>query len=345
MLDESDRVLRVRRLTLVGPIALAAIALIAFAVLVAGGFGGGRTIRVGDDVGTVIAAAFAAFTCWLAARAHGGRNRLFWSLLAAAALAWTFGELIWGVYDLAAHAATPGITSPADVGYLSAVLLAFLALLAHPGNRADGATRGREVLDGVILAVALLFLGWTFVLREVWAAGRLGSGAGVVSLAYPVGDVVIVYLVIRAMRLLRGRDRIATAWILFGLLAISLSDSGYTYLTVVHHYETGSLLDIGWVAGYLGLALAGWYGRQSTGVVRHRPSVSEPAIGLLAPFLPILLALGVVTFRAETAGQIDRPSLVLAFVLTGSVVLRQALVVVGRASDGMPNLPQAGDAS
>ena len=51
------------------------------------------------------------------------------------------------------------------------------------------------------------------------------------AIAYPFGDVVIIFFIVLAIRGMTGGDRLALWCLLGGLLAIALSDSAYTYLT------------------------------------------------------------------------------------------------------------------
>lgn len=300
-----------------------------FALWLGMSLGGPNATRDFDDLATVGVAAAAAISCGVAARHHDGKARRFWRLLAAALVAWTFGEAAWAYYDFALGGNVP-VPSYADIGYIGAIPLAVAALLAHPGNYGSRRMRVRAALDGFVLATALLFLSWTFVLSTVWGDSDVTTGAGLVTLSYPFGDVLIVFLLIRALRWLEGPDRLAFSWILVGLLAMSLSDSGYTYLTAVRGYQTGNLIDIGWFAGYLAIAVGGWYGRQPSRAPRRATSTTT-TLGLLTPFLPLLLALGVLTVMAQLGKPIDRMSLVLAFALTGSVLIRQTILILAPA--------------
>jgi hypothetical protein len=88
--------------------------------------------------------------------------------------------------------------------------------------------------------------------------------------------------------------RFALRCVLGGLLAVAVADSTYAYLSEVGSYATGQLFDTGWVAAYLGIALGAF--RSGAEVVEvaddSRPS---PVRSLVVPFLPVLLALGVLT--------------------------------------------------
>lgn len=305
--------------------AVAIIAVCVFALWVTFSFGGSTATRNFDDLTTVVAAAAGAVTCMLAARRNEGRSRMFWLLLGVASALWAFGEGAWGFYDIVLGRDVP-VPSYADIGYLGAIPVALAALMVHPGHEGSRQRRLRTGLDAVILAAALLFLSSTFILHAVGADTDLHSAAGLVTIAYPLGDVLMLFVLLRAVRWLNGPDRLAMACILAGLLAMTLSDSGYTYLTAARGYETGSWIDTGWIVGYLGLALGGWYGRRPAAVTERVPSANATTVTMVVPYLLPLASLTVLTVRAQLGQHVDRFSLALAFVLTGSVLIRQVLV-------------------
>ncbi|HKH88986.1 MAG TPA: hypothetical protein VKA05_09180, partial [Acidimicrobiales bacterium] len=250
-------------------------------------------MRTFDDVATPLAALTAAVLCLRAGLTHTAGLRRFWLLLGAASAAWTVAEVIWAVYDLVLHLPVP-IPSWADLGYLSAIPLAVAALLSHPAMRADRKRSARATYDGIVVAVALLFLSWSFVLGPMWRHSDLTSLGGIVAIAYPFGDIVMIFLVLRVVRAMTTGDRFALGCVLAGLLAMALADSTYAYLTTLGTYATGQLVDTGWVAGYLGLALGAFCSTSAEVevAVEVTPSATKT---LVVAFLPILLALGVLT--------------------------------------------------
>src|SRR5665811_1954812 len=171
----------------------------------------------------------------------------------AATAFWTFAEIVWGYYALVLDVEVP-VPSWADVGYLSAIPLAVAALVVHPATRGSGTRKARWVFDGLVVATALLFLSWTLVLGPLWRSTDLSTWTGIVSLAYPFGDVVIVFFIVLAIRGMTGENRLSLWCLLAGLLAMALSDSTFTYLTEVAKYTSGSVIDTGWVVAYLGIA-------------------------------------------------------------------------------------------
>jgi hypothetical protein len=291
------------------------------------GLGGDAVVLVVDDLATFLAAAAATLACAVAARRHVGRLRRFWLLLAAGAGAFTIAEGVWGWYELVLDQSVP-VPSYADLGYLGAIPLVVAALVTHPSER-HATSRALAAVDAAALATSLLFLSWIFILQPIAGAHPLTTAQGVVSIAYPFGDAVILFLLIRTLWCLDGPARAPMAWIMFGLLAMSLSDSGYTYATLVKAYATGGIVDIGWFVSYLGIALGGWYGaRQRTSPPRARTQRTSTA-ALLTPYLPLFIALGVVGVRTSLGTPIDQTSRTLAYALAGLVLLRQLIRAVG----------------
>jgi hypothetical protein len=224
----------------------------AFAVWIGAGVGGSTVVVYVDDLATAGAALLAAGLCALAARRHTGRLRLVWTLFAAACAAWTIGESAWAAYELSGDVP---VSSWADVAYLAALPLAAAALLVHPALQGRVLARSRSLVDGLLLAAGVFFLGWALVLEPVGRTADLGSVDGLVTLAYPLGDVVIVFLVVLVIRGLTDVHRLDLWCVLGGLMAITCSDAVYSYLAGVEDFATGGVIDTGWFTGYLAIGL------------------------------------------------------------------------------------------
>jgi hypothetical protein len=108
---------------------------------------------------------------------------------------------------------------------------------------------------------------------------------------------------------------------------MAISDSTYTYLTNVANYTSGRLIDTGWVAAYLGIALAAFSSR-SRGAVVSRAELSRPSLAsLISPLLPVLLALSVAAVEIRLGHHLDRAAWLMAFGLIALVLVRQAMLV------------------
>ncbi|HEU5372753.1 MAG TPA: hypothetical protein VFU51_10235 [Gaiellaceae bacterium] len=306
--------------------ALVVVLSVMFGVWAGGDLGGRSVVRYFDDLATVAAALAAAVLCARAARSHADGVRPFWWLMAAACGAWTLGEGVWGWYDLV-RGSVPE-SSWADVGYLAALPLGAAALLVHPALHGRTVGRVRSLVDGLVLATAVLFVGWLAVLEPLRRSVDLTSRDGLVTISYPIGDVVIVFLVILVMRGITSRDRADLWCLLAGLLMITCSDAGYTYLSSVRDYASGGLIDTGWFAGYLAIGLGAALRSRSFAVQPGRTSSALTPAALVAPFLPMLAALSLLAIRLESGHPLDRVSLTVAFMLVGLVLVRQALLLI-----------------
>ncbi len=298
---------------------------VAFGVWVGQGLGGTGAALYVDDIATAVAALAAASFCLRAALKHDGRLRLFWGLLAGACTAWLAGESAWAAYDLGSGAVP--VPSWADAGYLAALPLVAAALLVHPALHGRTIGKTRSVIDGLVLAASLFFVAWAVVLEPLHRTADLASLAGSVTLAYPLGDVVIVFLVVLVVRGTTSSDRRDLWFLLAGLLLITVSDVVYSYLTDVRDFSSGSVIDTGWFAGYLALALGGLLSRSQT-TERSAAAPSLTPAAMAAPFLAVLGALLLLTAKLELGRTLDRTTLTAAFTLIGLVLVRQALLVI-----------------
>ncbi|MGA2322119.1 MAG: hypothetical protein ABSG95_15525 [Solirubrobacteraceae bacterium] len=289
--------------------------------------GGARVTLWVDDGFTPLAALIACVLCFRARGRHSGRMRVFWSLLAGATGLWTLAEVIWGYYALILNVEVPAI-SWADVGYLSAIPVTVAALVAHPATGGGGTRKARWVSDGLVVATALLFLSWTLVLGPLWRSADLTTWTGVVALAYPFGDVVIVFFIVLAIRGMTGTDRLSLWCLLAALLVMALSDSTYTYLTEVGNYTSGDPIDIGWIAAYLGIALAAFSSQSSSAVVARAEQPRPSLASLISPLLPVLLALTVAAVEIRLGHHLDHAAWLMAFGLIALVLARQGLMVL-----------------
>jgi len=295
--------------------------------------GGARATLWVDDVATPLAALIACVLCFRARARHSGRMRLFWLLLGLAMASWTLAEVVWGYYALILNMEVP-VPSWADLGYLSAIPLAVAALVVHPATRGSGTRKARWVFDGLVVATALMFLSWTLVLGPLWRSADLSTWTGVVTLAYPFGDVVIVFFIVLAIRGMTGGDRLSLWCLLAALLVMALSDSTFTYLTEVAKYASGDVIDTGWVAAYLGIALAAFSSRPSSAVVPREEHSSPSLASLISPLLPVLLALTVAAVEIRLGHHLGHAAWLMALGLIALVLARQGLMVLELLASG-----------
>jgi two-component system cell cycle response regulator len=166
----------------------------------------------------------AGLACLLKA-AGGGRERGAWLAIAAAVLCWGASEIYWtAVLD---GDPTPPYPSPADVGYLAFYPLAATGLYLLVRARAEELD-WRLWMDGLIAALGTAALGAALIFEFV-AARTTGSAIQqATTLAYPLGDVLMLALVVGIVALTRWRPGHTWSLLLVGLAALVVADVAYT---------------------------------------------------------------------------------------------------------------------
>ncbi len=226
-----------------------------------------------------------------------------WKLLGVSALSWGSGQAAWTWYESVLGREVP-FPSLADVGYLAAVPLAAAALLSLPFAARGLAGRVRQVLDGLMIAASLLLISWVLVLKTLFQAGADNAGSQAISLAYPIGDIVVgtivLFMLTRARRA-HGATDIPLSLLGGGLVAWAVADSGFVYLTASGSYSSGALIDAGWFLGYILILLAAR--KPTADLVAEEPQAADhleghaatSQVGLLLPYLAVAGSLAVST--------------------------------------------------
>lgn len=166
----------------------------------------------------------AGFACLVRARA-GRQERRAWLALAAAIFAWAAGEIYWTLY-IEGNASAP-YPSPADVGYLAFYPLAIAGLYLLVRARAHELDP-RLWMDGLIAALGTGALGAALIFEFV-ADRTSGSNLQVATtLAYPLGDILLLSLVVGVIALTRWRPGRTWSLLLAGLATMAVADVAFT---------------------------------------------------------------------------------------------------------------------
>jgi two-component system sensor histidine kinase/response regulator len=320
--------------------AAAALVSVAFVVWTALRIGGDTTTIALDDIGEAVAALIAAASCGLAAFRTSHRTRLAWAFFALSAASWGIGEVIWSIYEVGMGVSVP-FPSAADAGFLLAIPFAVAGIFGFTSAPNRLATRGEAVLAGAIVALSLVFVAWAVGLSKVYDASSASPAAQLIGLAYPVGDIVTITVLVLALRRARRTEVGRLLLLLGGLGATALSNSAFAYLTANGSYSAiGSVLDAGWVVGYLMIALAPLWPTVDT---EHAKAEGPIELWQLALPWVAVFAASVTAIRLATADMVlDRFATVLAgsigLLLVGSQVLshRDSLSLL-RKSHGAEN--------
>lgn len=287
---------------------------------------GSRTLVLAvDNLAQLGAAVLGCVMCALAARSAPLGRRLPWAFTSVGVGCWAAGQAVWTWLELVRGSEAP-FPSAADAGFLAFPVVAGAGLslwVAYAGTRARAV---RDLMDGFVIAGSLLLISWGSALGAVYEAGG-GALELSLSLAYPVGDVVMATVAVLAMARVTGTERGTLVLVAAGVLCLAIADSAYVQLESMGGYASGNLISAGWVTGFLLIAAAGWSAVEPAPPTDGPFSVSVPS--LLLPYVPVLVAVAFLGWRVERSpGGVSGPEVVLAVLLCGLVLLRQLLVLL-----------------
>jgi diguanylate cyclase len=289
--------------------------------------GGAKLTTAVDDFSEAGAAFIGAGLClWTAAQTRGRRRR-GWLYLGLSALSWGLGQCVWTFLEVAKSEPSP-FPSPADIGFLVAIPFGVAAVLRFfPLTRTD--SRFRAAMDGAILAVALFFISWLLILKPIVQGAGVNVFNTALSLAYPLGDIVILVILGHAVSRSRELDR-PLVFVGLGFLFLTLSDSTFTYLSWLGNFNS-NVIDAGWVLGFL---LFGVAGLRSMVEEERKFKARSTRLRAALPYVPLLLAAGVAGIFTVTARDMGRTASLLFGALIVLVLARQfsALNDVSRLS-------------
>lgn len=270
-----------------------------------------------DAVYTVVGVGSTGCLLWGVA-SNRPAERLGWYLIAAANLCFITGDGILDFYDVALHTAAP-FPSIADALYLLGYPFLFAGvfrvrcLRATPGSRESKA-------DAAMVCVGALALSWQFLMGSYAHDGTLSGFGKFVTMAYPIMDLGVLFIIIQSM--IAGATRRASDTLL-SLAVVLMLAADFSYdLLVLHSADSGSSpVDGLFLANYIVLAAAALHPSmaRATPSMQGRPAprfwwALVAAAGFVSP---VVLLVG-----SLTGAQVDVP--VLA---TTSIVLFTLAVV------------------
>jgi diguanylate cyclase (GGDEF)-like protein len=202
----------------------------------------------------------AGLACLLKARG-AGRERGAWMALAAAVLCWAASEIYWTAVLVSDP--SPPYPSPADIGYLAFYPLAAAGVLLLVRARARELD-WRLWMDGLIAALGTAALGAALIFEFV-ADRATGSTVQVVTtLAYPVGDILMLALVVGVVALTRWRPGRTWSLLLAGLAALVVADVGYTLQSTDASLPGGDWIEPIYLLAAVCIGAEAWQSRADT---------------------------------------------------------------------------------
>jgi signal transduction histidine kinase len=295
--------------------------------------GGHRITQLTSNIVQAVAALVGAWACFNAARRNPyGFGRAWtaslhraWRLLGSAALAWGLGQVVFTVLELRGD--EPHVPSLADAGFLTALPLLIAGVLAFPTAPMRATARLRTLLDGLLIAASLLFVGWATVLGDAFRGNVTSTTLErVVSLAYPLGDIVAGTIALVLLTRSRGRGVVHLSMIAAAVFSLLIADLGFAYRYLTGSYDSGAMIDAGWILGWLLLTATAL--KPTVAELRRSDDEEEPSITRLAlPYAPLVMAAVTGLIIQFVAGEFE-PFLVYTGTMIGLLVISRQIVAL-----------------
>lgn len=284
-----------------------------------------HTREVVSDLAFVVAPAIAAACCWSAGR-RSNPWRDGWSWVGLGCLTWAGASVIWAFYELVLGQYAP-FPSYADIPFILYAVPMVIGLLRFPQLRSGWWSTLRLSMDTLVIVATMLYAVAILLLAPVLNAPHQSVLATLDALGYPLADVSIAAVVIARCTLFSSTRKLGRITLMAGLLILSVTDSTYVARTTHGGYAPGRMLDLGWVAAFVAIAVSARVPLQVSKVV-HDPDASPPPtlVQQLLPYAPIAFA----AWAAMTHGAEEFRSgrFVWVTVVVGVLVATRQIVVV-----------------
>lgn len=262
-------------------------------------------------------------------------------MLGGAALSYGLGMLVY-TYEkkvLNIPTANPG---GGDFFFLLQYLFFIGAIALWPSKPLPGAMRWRTWSDAVVLLTALMAFGWVYLIGPAVKESDLNSIAILISTAYPVLDILIIFSVLQMMR--KGFDprfRVATHIFVMGLTINTVGDLYLAISQIDGLYQVGNWLDMSWPLTASLAAISGMIVKVRMQVPGFREAQNDDRIivaqrtwTLYAPYVlvPAVGALIIQVAWTEHSPFIRNGLYLFGLALIIAILLRQLIVIAENGS-------------
>ena len=242
----------------------------------------------------------------------------------ASALPWVFfaigfalfwaGDLYTYTYPRVFGAEVP-FPSLGDGSYVlvyPALMAGLLMLVRRRNPERDRA----GVIDSLIMTLGLALLSWVALIAPYLHDDSLGTVAKLVSIAYPLGDILLLAAAIR-LAVDSGRRQPAFFLLIASIVALLATDFAYGMITLAGDYDGQVILDVGWVSFYLLWGAAALH-PSMRGLDEASPD-REPRLSPLR--LVLLTCASLIAPAIEMIQQVGSRSVDLLVIIAASAVL------------------------
>ena len=202
----------------------------------------------------------------LGVRLNRPARALPWYLIAAALVFFNTGDNVYNL--IIAVGLEPSFPGFADLLYLMMYLLITGGFLLLVRYRSGGISNRAALLDALVPTVGLGLLAWIYWIAPFTRSHDLSMLEKLVSVGYPLGDVLVLAMTLRMLTTPGRRPRALTA-IVIAMVGLLVSDIFYGQSQLNADWSLGGPVDLGWIVFY---AVMGY-----TALMPSMRKLSEPA--------------------------------------------------------------------
>ena len=177
-------------------------------------------------------------------RIHRPKARAAWWLFVVGQFLFFSGDLYTYTYP---NASFPSIGDAFYLAVYPALMAGMIVLVRRRNPRRDPAA----FIDAAILTIGIGLISWVFLIAPNIHLSGLSWPAKAVSVAYPLGDVLLLAAAIR-LAVDAGRRAPAFYFLVSSIVCLLATDSAYNYAILKDTYSHSQLIyDAGWILYYL----------------------------------------------------------------------------------------------
>jgi diguanylate cyclase (GGDEF)-like protein len=237
------------------------------------------------------------------------RGRLVPLVLGASLLSWTLGDLVLTIESLGG--AEPPTPSLADAFYLGFFPLAYVGIVLFIRGEVRRLS-SPSWLDSIIAALGAAAVCAAFAFHSVLHSAGGSVLTVATNLAYPVGDLLLLALVVGSVTMLAGRGRMPWLLLAAGMTVDAVGDTFNLFGSGVGSSHVGVIANgIAWPTGILLVSMAMWV---PSG--RSNPLALQKPPGFVLPGLAATLCLAILV-----AGSLSHPGPVAIGLATATLVM------------------------
>lgn len=223
-----------------------------------------------------------------------------WILIACALALATVGHSIWYWLDSRGLEPFPSLADAFYLGVYPLFILALWLLGRDSGRSDDGA-----LSDALIVGTSAAVLGWALLIAPYVYDPNLTLVQLLISTAYPVGDLMVLPLILRLVFLHRSPIG-AHLLLLAGMVAYLAADMLYAHGNAVGWYAPGGLTDGLWLIAYALFVAAVWHPSASVKPQSHASSTQLSSRRLIVLGAASVLVPAVILLTAGADADIVR---------------------------------------